>query len=40
MAKLHLYAAGNTMVPAYLVLRGKGYDVTNEKPAGGDEVWM
>jgi hypothetical protein len=40
MASLNLCKAGNTLVPAYLVLRAKGYDVTNQRPTDGDELWI
>jgi hypothetical protein len=40
MAPLNICKAGNTLVPAYLVLRAKGYHVTSELAAGGDELWI
>lgn len=40
MAPLNLHKAGNTLVPAYLVLRAKGYDITNQRPTDGDELWI
>ena len=37
---LHIAMAGNVFVPAYLVLRDKGYTVTREESAEGEEVWL
>jgi hypothetical protein len=39
--KLAISAAGNTYVPAYLVLLEKGYAVRREEPpsAGGEALW-
>lgn len=38
-SKEHLCAAGNTEVPAYLVLTQKGYAVIVTRRAGGEEGW-
>jgi hypothetical protein len=40
MEPVNLCKAGNTIVPAYLVFRAKGYDITNQHPADGDELWF
>ena len=36
---LNISTAGNTIVPAYLVLRAKGYAITKKQLAGDDELW-
>ena len=40
MAALTLATAGNVLAPAYLVLRAKGYDISREQSARGDEHWI
>lgn len=40
MALVKIVDAGNTVVPAYLVINSKGYDITCQRAtAGTDEVW-
>ena len=39
MAKTRIAAAGNTEIPAYLVLCEKGYSVRKDKKENGEELW-